>query len=111
MTVGERLVALRQAHEMTQAEVADAVGVNLKTIRRYEQDKHSPNVEAIAAIARLYGVTADDIVFGFSEATQSKVQQYRRIRVRSHCCRMYLPRMSIADRVYVFISSLLGRFR
>lgn len=69
MTVGMRLVTLRKAFHVTQAQVAEAVNVDLKTIRRYEQDKYSPHLETIAALSNFYGVSSDDIVFGFSLGT------------------------------------------
>ena len=73
MTVGMRLVTLRKAFHVTQAQVAAAVNVDLKTMRRYEQDKYSPHLETIAALSNFYGVSSDDIVFGFSQNTRLRL--------------------------------------
>jgi putative transcriptional regulator len=53
--------ALRFAHgEMTQAELADRVGVTRQTIIAIEQGKYSPTLEMAFQIARVFRVPLDD---------------------------------------------------
>ncbi len=53
---------LRFAHdEMTQAELADRVGVARQTIMAIEQGKYSPSLEMAFRIARVFGVPLDDV--------------------------------------------------
>ncbi len=47
------------ANEMTQQQLADAVGVTRQTIAAIEQNKYSPSLEAAFRIARLFGLTVD----------------------------------------------------
>ena len=48
--------ALRFAHgEMTQAELADRVGVTRQTIIAIEQGRYSPSLEMAFQIARVFG--------------------------------------------------------
>jgi putative transcriptional regulator len=58
--------------EMTQAELADRIGVTRQTIIAIEQGRYSPSLEMAFQIARVFGVPLDE-VFGFldSEATTS----------------------------------------
>ena len=59
--------ALRFANgEMTQAELADRVGVTRQTIIAIEQGRYSPTLEMAFQIARVFGVPLDD-VFGYPE--------------------------------------------
>jgi len=58
---------LRFAHgEMTQAELADRIGVTRQTIIAIEQGRYSPSLETAFQIARVFQVPLDD-VFGYPE--------------------------------------------
>ncbi len=51
--------------EMTQAELADRIGVTRQTIIAIEQGRYSPSLEMAFQIAGVFGVPLDD-VFQFS---------------------------------------------
>ncbi|MBV2366612.1 helix-turn-helix transcriptional regulator [Streptomonospora nanhaiensis] len=54
--------ALRFAHgEMTQAALADRVGVTRQTIIAIEQGRYSPSLETAFQIARVFGVPVDEV--------------------------------------------------
>jgi len=54
--------ALRFAHgEMTQADLADRVGVTRQTIIAIEQGKYSPSLEMAFQIARAFNVRLDEV--------------------------------------------------
>jgi putative transcriptional regulator len=54
--------ALRFAHgEMTQAQLADRLGVTRQTVIAIEQGKYSPSLEMAFQIARVFGVPLDDV--------------------------------------------------
>ena len=53
--------------EMTQAELADRVGVTRQTIIAIEQGRYSPSLEMAFQIARAFEVPLDD-VFQYSDA-------------------------------------------
>ncbi|EEP70500.1 XRE family transcriptional regulator [Micromonospora sp. ATCC 39149] len=54
--------ALRFANgEMTQAELADRVGVTRQTIIAIEQGRYSPSLEVAFQIARVFNVPLDDV--------------------------------------------------
>ncbi len=60
--VTNRIRALRfEAGEMTQAELADRLGVTRQTIIAVEQGKYSPSLEMAFRIARVFGVPLDDV--------------------------------------------------
>jgi putative transcriptional regulator len=53
---------LRFTHnEMTQAELADRIGVTRQTIIAIEQGRYSPSLEMAFQIARAFGVPLDDV--------------------------------------------------
>lgn len=54
--------ALRFAHgEMTQADLAERVGVTRQTIIAIEQGRYSPSLEMAFQIARVFGAPLDDV--------------------------------------------------
>jgi putative transcriptional regulator len=57
--------------EMTQAELAERVGVTRQTIIAIEQGRYSPTLEMAFQIARAFGVPLDE-VFQYGEKEQRK---------------------------------------
>lgn len=54
--------ALRSAHgEMTQAQLAQRIGVTRQTIIAIEQSRYSPSLEVAFQIARVFGVALDEV--------------------------------------------------
>ena len=46
---------------MTQAQLAEAVGVTRQTVIAIEQSKYSPSLEVAFQIAHVFGVPLDDV--------------------------------------------------
>ena len=64
--------ALRFAHgEMTQAELADRIGVTRQTLIAIEQGRYSPSLEMAFRIARAFRAPLDD-VFQYPDDPQEK---------------------------------------
>lgn len=54
--------SLRFAHgEMTQAELAERIGVTRQTIIAIEQGRYSPSLEMAFRIAQVFGVPLDEV--------------------------------------------------
>lgn len=53
--------------EMTQADLADRIGVTRQTIIAIEQGRYSPSLEMAFQIARVFDVPLDD-VFGYLDS-------------------------------------------
>ena len=65
--------ALRFAHgEMTQAELADRIGVTRQTLIAIEQGRYSPSLEMAFRIARVFRAPLDDV---FQYPDESEEQQ------------------------------------
>ena len=69
--VTNNIRALRFAHgELTQAELAERVGLTRETIIAIEQGKYSASLEVAFQIAQVFGVALDD-VFQFPVAEEA----------------------------------------
>jgi putative transcriptional regulator len=62
--------ALRFAHgEMTQAQLAERIGVTRQTVIAIEQSRYSPTLETAFQIARVFGVGLDEVFHYPEEAS------------------------------------------
>jgi putative transcriptional regulator len=63
--ITNRVRELRESHGgMSQAALADAIGVTRQTVIAIEQGRYSPSLESAFRIARVFGVGVED-VFGW----------------------------------------------
>ncbi|GAB2530443.1 helix-turn-helix transcriptional regulator [Nocardia heshunensis] len=68
--VTNNIRALRFTHgEMTQADLADRLGVTRQTVNAIEQGKYSPSLEMAFQIARVFRAPLDEI-FEYPEEDQ-----------------------------------------
>lgn len=63
--ITNRVRELRETHgQMSQAALGEAIGVTRQTVIAIEQGRYSPSLESAFRIARLFGVSVED-VFGW----------------------------------------------
>lgn len=48
---------------MTQTELADAIGVSLRTIQHWEKGTKTPRADKLSVLARFFGVTMQDVMY------------------------------------------------
>ena len=72
-SVGPRLRALRQQHEMTLGDVAAATDISVSTLSRLESGQRRPNLELLLPLARVYRVPVDELI-GSRSADDPRVQ-------------------------------------
>lgn len=63
MNFPEQLTHLRKQRGYTQTALADAIGLHVSQIRRYEAGKAQPTLNAIKQLSIALSVTADQLVF------------------------------------------------
>lgn len=63
MSISTRLATIRKSKGLTQQALADAVGLHVTQIKRYEAGTSQPSLEAIKKIAQTLRVTTDSLIF------------------------------------------------
>lgn len=58
----DNLVSLRKMKQMSQEQLAEAVGVSRQTISKYETGEALPDIDKCKALAELFDVSLDDLV-------------------------------------------------
>ena len=71
MTFAEKLRQLRDAAGLTQEQMAERSGINLWTIRGYEQGRREPNWKGVLSLAKSLNVAAEV----FSECDESTTDE------------------------------------
>ena len=62
LNFGENLKKLRRSLDMTQDELAEALGLSIQAISRYETQSAYPDIEMLPVIAGYFGVTVDSLL-------------------------------------------------
>lgn len=70
-TMGERIRKLRAQRALTKKQLAAALCVDEAAVSRWERDVELPDTSALMHLAQLFGVRADDILFGAGESAGS----------------------------------------
>ena len=77
MEFPERLATLRKERGLTQQALADAVGLAVLQIRRYEGGTSQPTLDVIRRLAIALGVSADRLVFDAGEREPADSLRYQ----------------------------------
>ena len=64
MTIGERICEYRKRRGLTQAELAEILGITDKAVSKWERGISSPDVSILSKLASALGVTADELIKG-----------------------------------------------
>ncbi len=62
MTFHVKLIKLRKGQGHTQSTFAEAVGVSRQSVYKWETGQSYPDVERLLKIARMFGVTVDELI-------------------------------------------------
>ncbi|WP_242016260.1 helix-turn-helix domain-containing protein, partial [Pseudomonas aeruginosa] len=80
MTIGENIRRAREAKGLTQREVWEATGISESSYKSYEKGERPPPGDKIVTLARLLGVSTDDLLL--DEAERDVSDDLRAIFVR-----------------------------
>ena len=82
MTIGESIRYHRKRLNLTQAELADRIGVTAQAVSKWENDTGLPDITMAVPLARALGTTTDELLrFGerrqfFEEQWKNNLRQY-----------------------------------
>jgi transcriptional regulator with XRE-family HTH domain len=63
----QRLAGLRKQHSLTQAQLAERIGMHVVQLRRYEAGTSQPTLDVIRKLSTALQVSADMLLFGKDE--------------------------------------------
>ncbi len=62
--VGQLIKKLRQDNKLTQAELAEKLGVTYQAVSKWENGKNVPDIATLKEISKLFNIDIDDIING-----------------------------------------------
>ncbi|MBR4162465.1 MAG: response regulator [Solobacterium sp.] len=75
MTFGSMIRSLRKQNKLTQAMLADQIGITDKAVSKWERDISYPDISLFPKLADVLGVTIDDLLKTNDEETSSRLIQ------------------------------------
>lgn len=63
-----RLFQYRKKHNFSQEELAEKIGVSRQAVSKWERAEASPDTDNLLALAKIYGVTLDELLQGANDA-------------------------------------------
>ncbi|MGN1164074.1 MAG: helix-turn-helix domain-containing protein [Candidatus Ornithospirochaeta sp.] len=76
MTVGEVIKKYRKEKGMTQEEMAECLGVTTPAVNKWERGNTLPDITLLSPIARLLGITTDELLSHKDNLTDDEIDQY-----------------------------------
>ena len=62
MTIGQKILNLRVASDISQEQLAETIGVSRQSISKWELDEALPQIDKVLQLAKLFGVTTDELL-------------------------------------------------
>ena len=83
--LAEQLKAFRKKRKISQASLANVLGISQQAVAKWEQNKAEPSASTLITLAKQFDVTVDDllgyqaVVSVFSDDEKELVEEYRRL--------------------------------
>ena len=68
MTIGKRIALLRKDQGLKQEELAEKLGISGQAVSKWENDQTCPDISLLPQLAKILGVTVDELLSGKKEA-------------------------------------------
>ena len=68
-----RLYELRKKQGLSQEELAEKLGVSRQAVSKWERSESSPDTDNLIALAQLYGMSLDELIYGEKESKEAKL--------------------------------------
>lgn len=72
MDFPQKLMELRRSHGLSQEQLGEKIGVTRQTISKWELGQTTPEMEKLAALSDLFGVSADELIRGTAPSRSEK---------------------------------------
>ena len=74
MTFGEKLNHLRKNAGLTQEDISSRLGISPQAVSKWENDLSCPDIMLLPEIAKLYGITVDELLNSADPEKEKKIE-------------------------------------
>lgn len=75
LPIAEKIRSLRQKRNITQTELAEALGISFQSVSRWERGMAYPDIEMIPKIAAYFGVTTDELLVANDDTKERELEE------------------------------------
>ena len=72
MILADKIIRLRKRNGWSQEELAEKMNVSRQAVSKWENGTSEPNTSNLMALARLYGIPAEDLLKGVESALEAQ---------------------------------------
>ena len=62
MTIGQKIVQLRTAADISQEQLSETLGVSRQSVSKWETDQALPQIDKVLQIAELFNISTDELL-------------------------------------------------
>ena len=89
-SLGGRIAELRRKKNMTQEELAAELGVTAQAVSKWESDLSCPDITLLPQLARLFGVTIDELLGNQNQPETTLLPEEQRKPLKDMIFRIYV---------------------
>jgi transcriptional regulator with XRE-family HTH domain len=75
LETANRLYELRKKNNLSQEELAEKLGVSRQAVSKWERSEASPDTDNLIGLAKIYGLSLDELIYGKKEETKEETQE------------------------------------
>ena len=80
MTIGQKIIRLRNAADISQEQLAETLGVSRQSISKWEMDQALPQIDKVLQLAEIFGVTTDELLLDRIEIDRRPAGEPRKLK-------------------------------
>ena len=61
MTIGQKIIQLRNAADISQEQLAETLGVSRQSVSKWEMDQALPQIDKVLQLAEIFHVSTDEL--------------------------------------------------
>lgn len=104
MNIGERIHDLRIKRNMSQSDLAEALGVSRQSISKWETNTSIPEINKLVDMGKLFGVSLDELVCGTECGNPSETQQ---AEVNGHTAHSQIPNSRMVGIILLIAAAVI----
>ena len=105
MTFGERLLAYRNAVNLSQEKLAEKVGVTRQTVSKWETNQSVPDFDKILPLCEVLGITTEELIKGEKENKNEQLEEIKQENEKAQ--KEYMQKRNKKKATVLSISSFL----
>ncbi len=80
MTIGQKIIQLRNAADISQEQLAETLGVSRQSVSKWEMDQALPQIDKVLQLAEIFSVSTDELLLDKIEINRKPANEPRTLK-------------------------------